>query len=697
MDLSDDSSFEPRRPLKKRIMEVISMHSSSTSSCDDFSSDDEEIATLKASPADVDSTIETQGSTLSQLTTSPAFTTQLGTQNNRKPKQTFAGYSSSKTRKSATNDDDLLDNHLWAPGLKLTMKAPRDHARAKKESPTTEPEVHAIDDANEGEVSVALRSQSEIMELKRQAFSFSDSKHSSTATIKTGPAKVSLEPKISTKAVLDIKPALLDSTNAPQAAAKAKLSPEPETKKRKTPPSKSSKKQKKLKEQNLSIMTENAIQTPNESSAGVASDLMDLEKTSNQVAQKKMPNNENASNVTLTQKSAPLLKHAGKNSPSATNDNASSKVNRVLASKKAETADVVKAAESKGKVTAKASKGTNTSRATNDVTPKAKSKTQERDKTDMSNAITTVNKLSKPMDASSSLTDTTSSVTLKDGEKSTIKQSSGKTPASGRCKTSAPSKISSKPNETVEPLKRKKMNFQEQVMYHMLWAFKPFTLKTLADEVKTTEAALNYVMLSLLDKGLVLKKDFTSAKGRIKTLYWANHDGKSKEVNLKKHATAEEREAANREMMELRAKEDSLKNILAQVMDGPSNQELTERLDREENLLREVLKRLNEVKARVRESESQPRSSSIMQRPKSGGCPPKSAAVLARERCPRRLKLRINHMRGEWKKRKEKCIDFVDQLADGMEKKPKEVIKILDLDMDEMNGAVMPPKYDVVL
>ena len=54
-------------------------------------------------------------------------------------------------------------------------------------------------------------------------------------------------------------------------------------------------------------------------------------------------------------------------------------------------------------------------------------------------------------------------------------------------------------------------------------------------------------------------------------------------------------------------------------------------------------------------------------------------------------------MRGEWKKRKEKCMDFLEQLADGMEKKPKEVIKILDLDTDEINGigAVMPPKYDV--
>ena len=53
-------------------------------------------------------------------------------------------------------------------------------------------------------------------------------------------------------------------------------------------------------------------------------------------------------------------------------------------------------------------------------------------------------------------------------------------------------------------------------------------------------------------------------------------------------------------------------------------------------------------------------------------------------------------MRGEWKKRKEQCMDFVDHVADGMEKKRKDVIKVLDIDTDEMNGVALPPKYELV-
>jgi hypothetical protein len=52
-------------------------------------------------------------------------------------------------------------------------------------------------------------------------------------------------------------------------------------------------------------------------------------------------------------------------------------------------------------------------------------------------------------------------------------------------------------------------------------------------------------------------------------------------------------------------------------------------------------------------------------------------------------------MRGEWKKRKDKCIDFVEQLADGMEKKVKDVVKLLELETDEMEGVKMPPKHTI--
>ena len=41
-------------------------------------------------------------------------------------------------------------------------------------------------------------------------------------------------------------------------------------------------------------------------------------------------------------------------------------------------------------------------------------------------------------------------------------------------------------------------------------------------------------------------------------------------------------------------------------------------------------------------------------------------------------------------------MDFIDQLADGLEKKPKDVINILDIETDEMYKAVMPPLYVIV-
>jgi hypothetical protein len=50
-------------------------------------------------------------------------------------------------------------------------------------------------------------------------------------------------------------------------------------------------------------------------------------------------------------------------------------------------------------------------------------------------------------------------------------------------------------------------------------------------------------------------------------------------------------------------------------------------------------------------------------------------------------------MREEWKKRKEKMVEFVDQMADAMEKKPKDMIKLLDIETDESVGAVLPEKF----
>ena len=62
---------------------------------------------------------------------------------------------------------------------------------------------------------------------------------------------------------------------------------------------------------------------------------------------------------------------------------------------------------------------------------------------------------------------------------------------------------------------------------------------------------------------------------------------------------------------------------------------------------------------------------------------------------PRSLKLRINNMRTEWSKRKLKCMDLVEGVADAMEKRTKDAIKLMDVETDEEVGAVMPAKHVV--
>jgi predicted transcriptional regulator len=256
------------------------------------------------------------------------------------------------------------------------------------------------------------------------------------------------------------------------------------------------------------------------------------------------------------------------------------------------------------------------------------------------------------------------------------------------------------------PKKKKKIRFQDQVFNHMLSACKPFMLKNLVVELKMTDTALEFVMLSLIDKGLVVKKDFESKKGRVKTLYWANPDGKAKEVSVSQPASKGEMDAAKKEMMDLRAQEASLKNELTNVLETPSNDELTEKLAAEEASLEELRKKLQETKDRIQSSsaqrEEEPTSlaAAATAKPNTGllafrGAPPPKSAVapLERERCPRRMKMRINCMRSEWKTRKEKCMDFVVQLADGLEKKPKDIFKMLDLETDEMMGATLPEKH----
>jgi 26S proteasome regulatory subunit (ATPase 3-interacting protein) len=233
-----------------------------------------------------------------------------------------------------------------------------------------------------------------------------------------------------------------------------------------------------------------------------------------------------------------------------------------------------------------------------------------------------------------------------------------------------------KSNDTLQPPNKKNRTFQDQILFYMLTACKPFSLKSLAQSLQTTEASINYALMSLLDKGLVIKKEFASGKsGRAKELYWANQDSTAKQVlallpnPLEIRATLEEYKALQKQDARIAMEMNALQQ-------EPDNEALTALLVEMENAVLALQGRWKEVKDRVLAQQQATL--------KKNSAPPN---------CPRRMKLRINAMRDEWKKRKTKCMDFVDQLADGMEKKPKDVIKLLDLETDEMEKVTMPPKH----
>jgi DNA-binding transcriptional regulator GbsR (MarR family) len=241
-------------------------------------------------------------------------------------------------------------------------------------------------------------------------------------------------------------------------------------------------------------------------------------------------------------------------------------------------------------------------------------------------------------------------------------------------------------SEVVKPKPKKKAALQDTVFSHMYLSMKPFTLKSLADELRSTDTILTFIMLSLVDKGLVATKDFTSGKGRTKTLYWAVDGVQSKEVAvLASIATPAECKTTITQYQTLQSQISSLQKTLAAINSDLSNTEIDSKLHQEEASLNQMQQQVEAIRNRLRAPAAQPPK--LLGRPKG---PPKIPST------PRRLKRRINNMRDEWKSRKQKCMDLCDQLCDAMEKKPKDIVKLLDVETDEMCGVNLPQKHVMV-
>ena len=123
-----------------------------------------------------------------------------------------------------------------------------------------------------------------------------------------------------------------------------------------------------------------------------------------------------------------------------------------------------------------------------------------------------------------------------------------------------------------------------------------------------------------------------------------------------------------------------------------SNEELRDKLQEEDASLQNLRERVQQAKARISNNSSQQQT---FKGPNLHSLGKSRKLVNDKPKTRNQLKKEINRMRAEWKSRKEKCMDFIDNLADAMEKRPKEVVKMLDIETDEMVGVKMPPKHDL--
>jgi len=241
--------------------------------------------------------------------------------------------------------------------------------------------------------------------------------------------------------------------------------------------------------------------------------------------------------------------------------------------------------------------------------------------------------------------------------------------------------------------KKKKRTFQEQVLLHMMTSIKPYTLKGLASELRTTDVALQHLMLSLLDKGIVQRKEF--GKKVKKELFWVDLERATHAIYKDKVPTMEDMQQAKLEQRRASEEEIMQIEILKGMESEFTNDELSKRLEDEE-------KTAGDLRARVQEAMDRIAGKTIVSQGGSAGPGGLNQSRLARFRAPpqkpktrKQLNKEFNYMRGEWKSRKEKCMDFIDNLSDAMEKHPKEVLKMLELETDEISGVKIPPKRDL--
>eukprot|EP00536_Pseudo-nitzschia_multiseries_P007463 jgi/Psemu1/287135/fgenesh1_pg.176_\ len=298
--------------------------------------------------------------------------------------------------------------------------------------------------------------------------------------------------------------------------------------------------------------------------------------------------------------------------------------------------------------------------------------------------------------------------------------------------TKSNAKAATKPKQKKK--KAKRTTFEDELLQKMFLACRPYSTRDLIQLMgkTTSEASVRFCLLSHIDKKWVLQKTFeSSSKNRTtKELYWANQDCKDPKLWARDCLQLPSRETireARSELAALQKRQKTIARDIATVEQAPSNDELEARCRAARGEVAALRAELDAVKARIRTATSATNSTAtnsttagasapsnrnrrsvgtavvaprfgagihrlgVVGRHASANAnananakrkPPAAAAAAATT--PLRLKKRINAMREEWKTRKRKCMDFVDQLADGLEKKVGDVVrKVLELETDE--------------
>jgi hypothetical protein len=240
--------------------------------------------------------------------------------------------------------------------------------------------------------------------------------------------------------------------------------------------------------------------------------------------------------------------------------------------------------------------------------------------------------------------------------------------------------------------KSKKKTFEEDLIYVMFVNCQPYSVKDLAKALgpAATETSVNYCLLSLIDKQWVFRKEFAT-KSRSKELFWANQECKSKELwNMLQFFPMAGIQSSRKELAALQQQQKEILAELSTVLTKPSNEELTLECQAAGAQIQELTSRLKEVKQRIAMADVPPAQQRRNPRLGIG-----HKAMVGKKLSSIQLQKKISIMRDEWRQRKVKCMDFIEQLADGMEKKVKDVVKLLELETDEMVVSTMPPKYKV--